>query len=1331
MTQVRFSFRLLFSMLLWIAFGTAAFTQGAARATLDTDVTQGALRVVTATGVVECPLKHTAVVADISGFIARVTVTQTFYNPYDENIEAVYVFPLPNTAAVDDMTMVIGERKIVGVIKRRADARAMYEQAVSQGMTASLLEQERPNIFTQTVGNIKPKTEVKIVISYIDVLKYDMGTYEFHFPMVVGPRYIPGAPIIKDLPIDDVKLPTPDGVKKNAETGNVPNTDKVPDASRITPPALKPNERNGHDITLSVMLDAGVPFHDLKVVNHIANVDLGRKNNASVVLSPADSVPNKDFVMRYTVVGEKPEMAVLTNCPDSGKGYFMLMVQPRLEDEKAAPPREMVFLVDVSGSMSGQPTGKVKQCMRDFLASSRSNDTLQVITFAGTANKVFEKPVPVTPENIKKALDFTNGYQGGGGTEMLKGIKMVIDEPVDPNRVRVAIMLTDGFIGNEAEIIEAVGKSSSNQLYFWTIGIGSSPNRFLLDGVAKQGGGMSQVVELNTDPKDIVDKMVERIHKAQLSNVKIDWNGLQIFDTYPRRISGLWAGRPIIMYGRYSDGGNTSIKISGMAEGKPIGYSLNVTLPSGNATEHDVLPKVWARQKIEDLSEQMFYGDDPQVVEEITNVALDYKLMSQYTSFVAIDTKDMDNLTEPPKPPRRMVVAVPIPDGTDYEGFFGESGELNYIGIRDDFDAYSSDSYSGKDGKNGVNGVSFDKPMNFRMPLGTMQSTAGIVREQGVKKSSAFRKRTEQILNSPVSSTSSSVSKMQADKTKSINPHVNAYGAAVAINPGITMDWSSVSEETEYDNSYKYHGTEDYTKQLKQGETTLAEAAELQKKGDLPAALLRYQQALVLATTTRNANTINTATTGIQDVSDAISKKQLKDYPILAKTLNIELRDISLQDAIEKVGKAAGINIEFIDGCLVDAAEMSGVKQLRLTYLNLRRANVSQAMDWILTSAHLIWTINKDNSITVGTTRRMPGQSAWVYKIGDIAMPIDKEKDPKADPKDAKPDIDPIGHAVRLAFDQKDNIVLIKPTQLLVWGDEKLNASVLALLQALKDPKADISKIAGNKIPATELAELQKLQKLTAARWIARADQREKRFAAQQRNQAISAISTFTLPLLASASRASIDTEALTELQIAWASPEISKLFENDNARLIMLRSAWAINQAAPQPRTNKELYDLTSKVYKFSEAQLTNCIHSVNEQANNDNRYLAAFYDAVLLENDSYNNSDRTGIPNFPEINKLLLKQREGNLTVFPVIAAALLTPSKANDEALAKAITDKKIIGNDAVLLTTIAAKERGGILAKTLRENLPELTGKQAIDGNIIIFANRVTARMIAQK
>jgi Ca-activated chloride channel family protein len=1314
MTQFRFGLRLLFgmllSMLLWVSFGGTASAQNGDRAVIDTDVTQGALRVVTATGIVECPLKHTAVKADISGFIARVTVTQTFYNPYDENIEAIYVFPLPNTAAVDDMTMVIGERKIVGVIKRRADARAMYEQAVSQGITASLLEQERPNIFTQTVGNIKPKTEVKIVISYIDVLKYDMGTYEFHFPMVVGPRYIPGAPIVKDVPIDDVNLPTPDGVKKNTGTGTVPNTDKVPDASRITPPALKPNERNGHDITLSVMLDAGVPFHDLKVVNHIANVDLGRKNNASVVLSPADSVPNKDFVMRYTVVGEKPEMAVLTNCPDSGKGYFILMVQPRLEDEKAAPPREMVFLVDVSGSMSGQPTEKVKQCMRDFLASSKSNDTLQVITFASSANKVFEKPVPVTPENIKKALDFTNGYQGGGGTEMLKGIKMVIDEPIDPNRVRVAIMLTDGFIGNEAEIIAAVGKASSNQLYFWTIGIGSSPNRFLLDGVAKQGGGMSQVVELSTDPKDIVDKMVERIHKAQLSNVKINWNGLQVFETYPRRISGLWAGRPIIMYGRYSDGGNAAIKISGMAEGKPIDYTLNVTLPNGNATEHDVLPKVWARQKIEDLSEQMFYGDDPQVVEEITNVALDYKLMSQYTSFVAIDTKDIDNITEPPKPPRRMVVAVPIPDGTDYEGFFGSDDGINTREIRIDFHAYSLNEYNGKD--------MYDRPISN-------------AREQGVKKlpvkgispnrPSTVAGSSAKLNRSPVTSAMPASPSLQQSGKKQLGV-VNGIITGMAFTDVKPNHWANDSDG--YDNSYTYRDTEDYKKQLKQGETALTEAAELQKKGDLPAALLRYQQALVLASATQNNYTINTATTGIQDVSDAISKKQLKDYPILAKKLNLELRDISLHDAIQKVGKATGINIDFIDGSLVDAAEMSGVKQLRLTYLDLRRATVAQAMDWILTPAHLTRTMNKDNAITIGTTRRMPGQSAWVYRIGDIAMPIDKDKD-------AKPIADPIGHAVRLALDQKDNVILINPTQLLVWGDEKLHANVLALLQALKDPKADISKVVDNKTPTIELAELQKLQKLTAARWIARADQREKRFNAQQRNQTMNAINTFTLPLLASASRGSIDIEALTELQIAWASPEISKRLENDDARFIMLRSAWAINQAELQLPTNKELYELATTVYKVSEKQFINCLHSLNEQPNNNSRYLAALYNAVLLENDSYNNSDRTVIPNFPEINKLLLKQREGYLTVFPVIAAALLTPSKTNDEALAKAITENKIIGNDAILLTAFAAKERGGILAKTMRENLPELTGKQAIDGNITIYANRMTERVMAQK
>jgi Ca-activated chloride channel family protein len=215
-------------------------------------VTQGALRIVQADGsVVECPLKHTAVQAEIAGFLARVRVTQTFHNPSREKIEAVYVFPLPHEAGVDEMTMVIGDRRITGTIQRREEARRTYAQALAAGQTSALLEQERPNIFTQSVGNIEPGQEVQIVSSYVDVLRYDAGTYEFQFPMVVGPRFIPGAPI---------SSPTPTAPELQGKVSPpVPDTARVPDASRISPPVLKPGVRNGHDISLSVRLDAGVP----------------------------------------------------------------------------------------------------------------------------------------------------------------------------------------------------------------------------------------------------------------------------------------------------------------------------------------------------------------------------------------------------------------------------------------------------------------------------------------------------------------------------------------------------------------------------------------------------------------------------------------------------------------------------------------------------------------------------------------------------------------------------------------------------------------------------------------------------------------------------------------------------------------------------------------------------------------------------------------------------------------------------------------------------------------------------------------------------------------
>ena len=650
---------------------------------MEQEVTQGALRVEVDEEIVECPLKHTDVKANISGFIARVTVTQTFHNPYDEKIEAVYVFPLPHTAAIDDMTMTVGERRIVGLIKRRAEAQAIYQEAIKQGKTASLLEQERPNIFTQSVGNIQPNAEVRIEISYVDVLDYDMGTYEFHFPMVVGPRYIPGTAISKkpELPKElkgkvgesEAPLDAPADGGDPSGTGVAPDTDRVPDASRITPPVLKPGYRTAHDISLSVSLDAGVPIQDIQIVNHKADVDRVDASGATAVLSPADSIPNKDFVMKYAVVGEKPGMAVLAHSKGPEQGYFMLMIQPKLDAELAeAPPREIVFLVDVSGSMRGEPTQKVKETMHHFLRLTKPKDTVQVITFSNRAAKLFEKPVPATQANIEHALNFTQQIRGGGGTEMLKAIKLVLNEPVDRERVRIVVMLTDGYIGNETEIIAEIDRRAGDQIRFSAIGIGTSPNRYLIDGVAKHGGGLADVIALNTDPGPLVAQIAERIHRAQLARIEIDWNGLSVYDTYPRRIPELGVGRPTLMFGRYGAGGSKKIELSGSAEGKPLKYKLHVTLPDAQPA-HDVLSKVWARKKIEDISAQLHAADAPEIIEEITNIALTHQLMTQYTSFVAVDENDMQPINEEAKAPRQVVVPVPLPEGTDFRGFYNQS----------------------------------------------------------------------------------------------------------------------------------------------------------------------------------------------------------------------------------------------------------------------------------------------------------------------------------------------------------------------------------------------------------------------------------------------------------------------------------------------------------------------------------------------------------------------------------------------------------------------------------------------------------------------------------
>lgn len=1263
---------------------------------MEDQVTQGALRLNIRDEVVECPLKHTDVKVNISGFIARTTVTQTFHNPYDENIEAVYVFPLPHTAAIDAMTMKIGERNIVGVMKRRAEARAVYEQAIQQGKTASLLEQERPNIFTQSVGNIKPNAEIHIEISYVDVLAYDVGTYEFHFPMIVGPRYIPGAPISEkpQLPqelegkVGEIEEPVRK-VTRNPDpsgTGWSPDTDRVRDASRITPPVLKPGYRTGHDISLSVSLDAGVPVQDIEIVNHTAKLERVDASKATVEISPMDAIPNKDFVMKYTVVGEKPEMAVFAHAAGPEQRYFMLMIQPRLDAELAkAPPRELVFLIDVSGSMSGEPMAKVRAAMRQFLHLSNPNDTLQVITFAGQANKLFEKSVSVTEANIAHALTLTSQLQGGGGTEMLSGIQAVLSAPVDPKRVRIIVMLTDGHIGDEAEIIAEVGRRAGDAIRFWVIGIGSSPNRFLIDGVAKQGGGMSGVLGLNTDPRELVTQVVERIHRAQLAHIQIDWQPLAVYETYPRRIPELWAGRPVILFGRYAAGGKTEITLSGTAEGEPLDYTVDVTLPDAEPA-HDVLAKVWARKKIEDLSAQMYHADTPEVVEEIARIALDYRLMSQYTSFVAVDDSEMSDISQQAKPPRRVVVPVPLPEGVDFEGHFGELQEEPQFF----YDLFGEDA-------------------NLAPSLGRRNGLNEDTGSTGYGGGYGFRgKYTEFAVGDAHRLDDVSANLSSTDPSRLSGPKRDFPSQANWLG----SSW--IVQEVLSTRAVKRHAF---------AKAAIVDAQTLQQGGHLEEARLRYQHALgLMAGIQSDDDTLATAAGAIEALSEAILKKRVEAFPGLNRELDVILRNQPLADAVRTLVNAGGFSFDVVPGSLEDVTTLLNVPECRVTYLDLQHATVAQGLAWLLAPYHLTWQMKDAETITVGTARRMPRPSVWGYDVQDIVLPLVHAEFDEDTPLESIENALTrflktlkIGVAPKADLGLKpDSATLIDLNRLLVYGDPDFHQKVNRFLEVLRDGETDIVSSVKGPLSEDERTDLRTLQKLTTDQAKTFTEARELRASAKARQRLVPDLETASLQLLSAAVKGEIDVEALTRLQWVWAAPQLETVIQKEYRHLVM-RSAWRIRTAAEAVPTDMELTALSENV--LSKVKQMSGLVSKEDSYE---AYLDTLYTVLVRQNG--NAHDR-------EVQKAIkgLMKEPGNadLGIARLIAESLLSPSKKSDNALQAALSTHQIYGDDLVLLTGLIAKRRGGQLWQTFWEELPHIAKQRRLSGHILVIVNRLAA------
>ncbi len=590
---------------------------------------------------VPMPLKHTEVNASIEGYLATVEVTQQFHNPFSSKIEAVYVFPLPQNSAVNEFVMTIGDRRIRGIIREKEEAKKMYEAARASGYRASLLTQERPNVFTQKVANIEPGKRIDIDLKYYHTLAWNDGWYEFVFPMVVGPRYNPAGST-------DV-------------VGSVGRGGHGASGQATEVQYLRPKERSGHDVALNVKLNAGVAVEELLSRTHAIAKIRRSESEYELALKPLDTVPNKDFVLRWRVTGSKVKSNLVTHRDDRG-GYFSLMLYPpdSLKPLKRAP-MEMIFVIDCSGSMNGAPIRQAKTAIERALSHLESDDTFQIIRFSNNASQLGPDPVPVTAANIRRAKSYLKGLHGSGGTQMIEGVRAALNFGHDPRRLRFVTFLTDGFIGNEADILREIQKRIGATRIF-SFGVGSSPNDYLMDRMAKLGRGAVAYLNLNDSAAEIMDRFFERVSHPAMTDVTIDWGGLEVEEAYPARVPDLFVGRPVVVTGKFQGGGRQNVRIRGkLGNGEEMALEVPVNL--NRAAVHQGLAAVWARRKIADLADRAVTVHNPELHDEIKTLALDYSLMSSYTAFVAVDssarTAGNFGTTVP--------VAVPVPEGVKYE----------------------------------------------------------------------------------------------------------------------------------------------------------------------------------------------------------------------------------------------------------------------------------------------------------------------------------------------------------------------------------------------------------------------------------------------------------------------------------------------------------------------------------------------------------------------------------------------------------------------------------------------------------------------------------------
>jgi Ca-activated chloride channel family protein len=549
------------------------------------------------------PLKSTQVDARIAGVIAEVTVTQVYRNEGQRAIEARYVFPGSTQSAVHAMQIKVADRVVSAQIREKQRARIEFDQARKEGKTAALLEQDRPNVFGMNVANILPGDEVQVQMKYSELIAPTEGRYQFVYPTVVGPRYhVPRAA---------------GGTSQFPATAHARAGEPVPGR-----------------FDLQVRFASPLPVSGLHSDTHALEITGDGSRDAAVQLTGAAPRANRDFILEYRLGGERTATGLTLWKGDDGENFFLGIVEPPQSIAPAAiNPREYVFVVDISGSMHGQPLATAKTLLRHLIGSLRPSDSFNVMLFSGSSQMLADRAVPATRPNIERAIEVIDRARGGGSTEIVPALRRVAALPRPEDLSRTVVVVTDGYVTVESQVFQLI-RANLHKTNVFAFGIGSSVNRHLIEGIARAGMGEPFIVTRPEHAAAQAKRLRRMIDSPVLTQVQARFEGLDVFDVQPGQLPDVLGGRPVVVYGKWRGEPKGQLVVQGHAAGGTQQDVVQVGTPDADA---GALRHLWARSRIQQLADQeALEGGDAQR-EPITQLGLRYGLLTQYTSFIAVD----------------------------------------------------------------------------------------------------------------------------------------------------------------------------------------------------------------------------------------------------------------------------------------------------------------------------------------------------------------------------------------------------------------------------------------------------------------------------------------------------------------------------------------------------------------------------------------------------------------------------------------------------------------------------------------------------------------------